>query len=293
MTAALRIQRPLEPGRGSIVAGMALCALLTAFTTGPAAAQDWLGASDLRGTFSSMFGGSPSYWNGFYFGGDYGHTSMKADFNNAVSGEIAYILRNTTVEDEFAPSNWTALPNKSVTGSSYGAFFGYNWQNDGLVLGFGLTYNHLSGTKAAASDAIARIVTTSDGYKHDLSIYGSSSVHLKDYATIRARAGYPIGRFLPYAFVGAAVGRFSYSSSATVIDDITPPSDPEYIVGPITETDGKGTAYEIGFASGLGVDVQLVPNVFLRGEWEYVAFAPLDHIKTYMNSFKGGVGVRF
>ena len=48
-----------------------------------------------------------------------------------------------------------------------------------------------------------------------MTIKAQSSIKLVDYATLRARAGYAFGQFLPYALVGGAVGRFNYSTSAT------------------------------------------------------------------------------
>ena len=40
------------------------------------------------------------------------------------------------------------------------------------------------------------------------------------------------------------------------------------------QTDGQNNAIVAGFVAGLGIDVALMPNVFLRGEWEYIAFGP-------------------
>ena len=44
----------------------------------------------------------------------------------------------------------------------------------------------------------------------------TSQMKLIDYGTLRGRAGYAFGQFLPYAFFGGAVGRFNYSTSTTV-----------------------------------------------------------------------------
>jgi hypothetical protein len=40
---------------------------------------------------------------------------------------------------------------------------------------------------------------------------GVTQFKLVDYMPIRARAGYAIGTFLPYALLGGAIGRFNYS----------------------------------------------------------------------------------
>ena len=48
-----------------------------------------------------------------------------------------------------------------------------------------------------------------------------------------------------------------------------------------------------GVTTGLGLDVAIMPNVFLRGEWEYIYFAPLNGINSYMNTLRAGIGFRF
>ncbi len=36
-----------------------------------------------------------------------------------------------------------------------------------------------------------------------------------------------------------------------------------------------------------------MPNVFLRGEWEYIYWGPVNGIKTSMNTGRVGIAVRF
>jgi outer membrane immunogenic protein len=273
---------------------LAFCALMAAVTAGPAAAGDWFDGSGLRGSYSGLFNRPPSAWEGINLGATVGYTGMNTDFGNANSSEVNYILRNTLLEQEYSPSGWTTLPNASAESNSWGGFLGYSWQTDELVLGADLTYNHVSNLQSSASDSIDRIVTTSDSYKHDVNIVSSAYIKLKDYGTVRARAGYAFGQFLPYAFLGVAVGRFDYASSATVTDAITPPSPATpYTFGPQTQSNGKTNQYQAGFDGGLGIDVAVLPNVFVRGEWEYIAFASIDGIRTNINTFRAGVGVRF
>ena len=57
----------------------------------------------------------------------------------------------------------------------------------------------------------------------------ASPVKLVDYATLRGRAGYAWGQFLPYAAVGIAAGRFNYETTVTVTGParpIPPPPGP-------------------------------------------------------------------
>ena len=58
-----------------------------------------------------------------------------------------------------------------------------------------------------------------------------------------------------------------------------PPPAP-YTYGPITENNDKDNAIVGGFTVGLGMDVAILPNVFLRGEWEFVGFAQVNGIRT-------------
>jgi len=48
-----------------------------------------------------------------------------------------------------------------------------------------------------------------------------------------------------------------------------------------------------GELAGLGMGVALLPSVFLRGEREYVAFAPDGGIRANINTGRVGLGVKF
>jgi len=245
----------------------------------------------LRGTF----GGSTTRWDGVNFGVQLGLTNMNTDFGNSSSALVAYSLRNTTVENEFSPSSWTTLPSTTTNSRQYGAFLGYNWQWDQLVIGADLAYNNTSSLQTSASDSISRLVTTSDTYVNTVTITAASSVKLVDYATMRARFGYSMGQFLPYAVLGGAVGRFNYTNTATttVSGTSTTATPPTY--GPTTDTESnsKNNAITGGVLAGLGIDVSVLPNVFLRAEWEFIAFAPVGGIKSNINTGRVGVGMKF
>jgi opacity protein-like surface antigen len=234
-------------------------------------------------------------WDGLQLGAQIGVGSMSADFGNSTGPMIAYILRNTTVENEMSPSSWTTLPTNTTNGRTYGAFIGYNLQWDALVVGFDLAYNRTSGFEASASDSMGRQAKTSDGFYNNVTVTAQSSAQLIDYATFRARAGYAFGQFLPYAVLGAAVGRFNYANTAQVIasgTDVSGGGGSPYSLNQ-TQTDSKNNAFAAGFVTGLGVDVAVLPNVFLRAEWEYIVFAPVGGIRTLLNTGRVGIGVRF
>jgi opacity protein-like surface antigen len=260
-------------------------ALLAASPHGDAQAADWLDNS-LRGSFAPS---SSIRWDGINLGVQAGLTSMDTDFGGSTGQQVAYILRNSTLQNEAQPSSWTALPHNITNSRNYGGFLGYSTQYDQLVLGLDAAYNRMSSAEAQASDTMTRIVTTSDTVQHTVTIAAQSSMKLIDYATARFRAGYAYGQFLPYAFVGGAVGRFNYTNTSTVTDI----QNPGGTFGPVTQTDSKNNAVVGGFTAGLGIDVALLPNVFLRGEWEYVGFAQVSGIRSSINTGRIGIGMRF
>jgi outer membrane immunogenic protein len=259
---------------------------------GAAEAGEW-NDNALRGSLGSN---GNVRWDGLNFGGQMGVSNMNSDFGNSTSGLIAYSLRNTEVQDQFSPSNWTTLPSNTTNGQQYGAFLGYSWQWDQLVIGIDAAYNRASSMNASASDSIERqVVTTPDNVNNDLTITAQSSLSLIDYATVRTRAGYAMGQFLPYAVIGAAVGRFNYANTVTVHDVGTPPAGSPILPFNTldTQSNGKNNAITGGFVAGLGLDVAVLPNVFLRAEWEYVGFAAISGIRASLNTGRVGIGVRF
>ncbi|MDO9414472.1 MAG: outer membrane beta-barrel protein [Pseudolabrys sp.] len=284
-------RRCVSKRRGAKVsAALTAAALSLALPQGRALAADWPQES-LRGSFTTE---APVRWDGINFGGHFGLSTMDTDFGGGTGQQVAYILRESTLEQEARPSSWAALPHNITNSRSYGAFIGYSYQMQDIVLGFDAAYNRMSSANADASDTLTRGVTTSDGVGHIVTIDARSSVKLVDYATMRVRAGYVMGQFLPYAFVGGAVGRFNYSTRSTVTSAETPPAPAlPYVYGPITATDAKDNAIVGGVAAGLGMDIALLPNLFLRGEWEYVGFARVNGIRTSINTGRVGLGMRF
>ena len=268
--------------------GMAAAAVLAALPQVKAAAADWPDLP-LRGTISSP---GPVRWDGIQLGGQMGLANMGTDFGNSTSQQVAYILRNSTLENEAHPSAWATLPHSSTNTRSYGGFLGYSTQQEQLIIGFDAAYNKVSSAQIGASDSMTRIVTTSDSVQHTVTLSAQSSTKLIDYATARFRFGYAMAQFLPYVFVGGSVGRFDYANTSTVRDSQLA-GGVTTVFGPITMSDAKANAIVGGFTTGVGIDVALMPNLFLRGEFEYVGFAPIGGIRTSINTGRVGIGMRF
>lgn len=263
---------------------IAVCALLASACADRAMAADW----PLRGSVA------PSYarWDGWQAGVQVGYGNLNTDFGDSTSPLVAFILRNSTLENEAQPSSWTALPRNSTNGPVFGGFVGYNVQWSELVLGADLAYMHPSVLQSSVSDSISRTVTTSDTVTHNVNITAQSAFKLVDYATLRARAGYAFNQFLPYAAVGIAAGRFNYGTTVTVTDDFSILPAPTVRFQQSTSS-GQNNVFVAGVAAALGLDWAITPSVFLRGEWQFIAFAPVNQTRSNVQTGQVGVGLRF
>lgn len=288
---------PLHARRARRLLLGAAAALLMVPPLVAANAADWPGEAPLRGSFEPPApAGGGTRWDGINFGAQFGAGTMNTDFGNSGSASVAYDFRNTVVGQEYHPENWTTLPAADTNGRAFGGFLGYAIRLEDTVIGIDVAYNKVaSGFDQSASDYISRQMTTSDGFSNQVTITSQSQIKLKDYATLRGRVGYAFGQFMPYAFAGVAVGRFDYATTTRVQSSGQPPtgstlnsynSDNTYI-------DAKNNAFAAGFVGGLGIDVAVTQNVFLRAEWEGIAFASVGGIRNKMNTGRVGVGVRF
>jgi opacity protein-like surface antigen len=48
-----------------------------------------------------------------------------------------------------------------------------------------------------------------------------------------------------------------------------------------------------GYSAGAGLEVAVLPNVFVRGEWEFIQFGPFSDTRANLNALRMGAGVRF
>jgi outer membrane immunogenic protein len=137
-------------------------------------------------------------------------------------------------------------------------------------------------------------------------VSASGNLNLTDYGTARARAGYVVGNLLPYGFIGMAVGRASYS--VTTVADVAQPQGTSttdtscFNTGQSTATcqflsfansAGQNNALLWGYTVGAGLDWALTPHIFVRGEFEFLQFAPISNIAVSVASGRLGAGFKF
>jgi outer membrane immunogenic protein len=286
-SAASAISVALCGRRGGLRAALATLALIVAAPAGALAADM---PEFLRGSYEPTY----ARWDGFYFGGQASYHSGGADFGNATQPLVAYILRNTFIENTFGVSHWTTLGKRDANSAGFGGFVGYNAQWDDVVLGLELNYTKTN-WQVSAADSIERFFD-SNGVRYDAKVDASASIKLIDYTSIRGRAGYAMGRFMPYGLFGFVVGRADILKSATVTETETILPLPGTLsggLGPTTNTENRYGKFIYGYSAGLGLDVALTSNIFVRGEYEYVQFFGLGGIQYYLNNGRVAVGVKF
>ena len=244
-------------------------------------------------------------WEGFYFGAQGGWTWASADFGNATQSMVNYMLADTELQP--IVSQWTSLPKGSTGAASYGGFIGYNFQWDDVVLGGEINYNHTS-IGIGAIDTIGPILVPGanlpDGSTvlYSVTVNSAASVSVHDITTFRARGGWTSGIFMPYGFVGVAVGLADVSRFVTLAG--TTKSTTTTTTPPVTTTvmlnlprdpqsQVQDGVFAYGFAAGLGLEVALLRNVFARAEWEFIEFPNVSDFRVSANSARVGVGLKF
>ncbi len=230
----------------------------------------------------------PTYtrWSGYYVGGQWSQNGASVDFAGATQDLVAFALRETALEQESQPSLWQVLGKSSTSASGYGAFVGFNSQWEDAILGLELNYNRTSFMAIAPVSPLTR-ATGAGGNAYLVTLDASGSMRITDFGTLRARAGYAAGNFLPYLTAGLALGRADIARS--VVIPLTENGVPFTFSG----SESKQGAFIYGWAVGAGVDALVMPNVFLRAEAEYVNFAPISGMHATITSARVGAGLKF
>ncbi|UGY17500.1 outer membrane protein [Bradyrhizobium septentrionale] len=246
----------------------------------------------LRGGFSDA-PSAPVNWRGFYIGGQGGYGSSDENFSGTNANMLAALLDHNVIQ-QMDVSNWNlGLGKASQRSAAYGAFAGYNWQYDDVVVGIDASYMHgkFGGSSTASKELVSGTALT-DTLFHDVRVDSSAAIQINDMATIRGRAGYAWGCFLPYIFGGVAFGNADISRSVTVHDAVsTTISGPFTPLATLNANDVQHNHLIYGYTGGLGFDVNITGGLFMRAEWEYVRFT--STVDTTINTVRAGLGYKF
>lgn len=240
-------------------------------TVSAAHAADMPDLPILRGSFTDGLTNARPNWQGYYVGGqgDYGTITSK------VSSTINSDLQSTFVTP--GPGyNWQSLGAAQSSTAGYGVFAGYNGQWDDVVLSIEANYIHGGFKSTSSSTGLAF-----DNNTVAATTKTSAVVAIPDFGSLRMRAGYAWGCFLPYAFFGGGLGSQTVDRYAAAWPSPARPAT----------TFATKTKLVYGYSAGAGVDVMLVGGLFARAEYEYQRVTA--DIESNIHSVRAGLGYKF
>lgn len=269
----------------------------------PQAAQ---GADYLRGSQieqpvepPSVFGGGRFDWSGFYFGGGAGISETKFKPGEGLRALANSAFRNTDLAAERDMGSFiNNLPDKRDSGSQFFGIVGYNYLFDDVVLGLEADYTR-SGHNYRITDFISRRSALSNGNVYDWSMTTNQAAKLDDYATLRLRMGWAYGRIMPFATLGAALGRFNTTSTidadALIVANAGQANETRNRANgyPLQVGTIRKNTYSFGLTAGAGVDWALTDNLFLRAEYQFIRFAEIEGTTTTVNTGRVAAALKF
>jgi len=233
-------------------------------------------------------------WSGVYVGGQAAYGVADMDFTNSGQDLLAKLLNNVDVQQQFNLSQWPVGGTAHARNSGFGGFVGYNWQWTDALIGLELNYTH-GNFYGASSGSQTRSFSFPANYFTTGTVSSSSSMDVTDFGSLRVRAGYAFSSFLPYAFAGVGMGQANIDRIANVNLNYTfvgtpPPTLPNLqLIKSLP--DNANAHFVVGYAAGLGIDINLCAGLFMRAEWEYIRFAAT--VDTTINTARLGLGYKF
>lgn len=277
-----------------------ICAVVVLGLARPAAAADLPGLDVLRGS-QTVGPAAFTNWSGVYAGGQVSFSDLNADFSKATSPLVAQSLIELVLENDDHPSQWPVLGKGNTDATGFGGFVGYNSQWQNLILSVEGNYTHSHATVMATESPILNRIVSAGPYGYSVNLLGTGSLTVNDYVSLRARAGYILNNFLPYGFVGFVVGDGDYSLTTRIFGQQTSASPAVLPCTPsltcvnydFSNSAAKQNALLYGFSIGGGVDWAITQQFFLRGEFEFMQFLPINNIVLSTLTGRAGAGVKF
>lgn len=286
-------------------------------TVSAAHAADMPDLPILRGGFTDGLSKSSHNWDGAYVGVNGGYTTNATDFSQSVVGLTNFIFRDSVLQQPTA--SWSLLNKTNTQSTNFGAFVGRNWQWYDAILGLEGSYSYFNNLSTLTTGSNSLTIVNPPGDSHaanvtdnyDVTLTGTAAAKVKDMITLRGRVGWDGGDFMPYAFMGAAVGRMDVSRSVTSTVDLRQDVTNSIVVGGVavtTTTFGapqpvpaqsqsqvqrRTNAFAVGWTAGLGLEYCIWDGLFARVEYEYVRFSPVMNTQVTLNNARVGLGYKF
>lgn len=247
--------------------------LLAAVMLGTASGAQAADLPFLRGSFTEGLTTTKVFWQGYYLGGQLAYGSIHSKLPGAINSD----MQSTFDPPDNVFYSWRPLGEAHSLNIGYGGFAGYNSQWEDVVVGVEANYLHgeFRAYSGSRGDRLNPDLTTMS------TTHSTAVLRVSDFGSLRVRAGYIMGCFLPYAYLGAGMG------SQTIERNVSASPSP---VLPMWNTATK-TKLVYGYSAGAGLDVMLVGGLFTRLEYEYQRVT--GEIETNINTVRVGLGYKF
>jgi outer membrane immunogenic protein len=265
-------------------------------------------------------------WDGLYFGGFGGFSSMNSDFTRVASVYSAQAFNGLALATQ--GNTLLKLGKSGDDKIAFGGFIGYNMMFDDIMFGLEADYSKVKfrTTDAATITAtyanlIASTIPTSAawesaGTQTDLTVTGRTRAEINDYGVLKARLGYAWGNLMPFMTAGVAVGRYKTDNNVSQVNtyyNLGQAYNTVNILGVQTRTTATGpsgrvlppiftgtsnagrpkSGYAAGVALGLGVDALITDNILIRAEYQRVFFNQVTSTNITLDQARVGAAVKF
>lgn len=280
--------------RAASIAALAPVVAMACTLALPQAAQ---GADYLRGSqieqpveAPAMFGSGRVDWSGFYVGGFAGGSQSRFDTDQGITKLVEYGFRETTIGASINAAEIALARPRRDSGAVFGAYAGYNYLFDDVIIGFEADYTR-TGQETQASTLESRRVGN-EYYE----VGTRQDAKLSDQFSFRARFGYSYGRLMPFFTAGLAVGRFDTNVSARLdwgTTDDAGVRQASYRGWPRTVGGPKQDVWAFGGVIGGGIEAALTDNLILRAEYLFTRFNDVEGLTVNQNTARVGAALKF
>ncbi|MCA0405111.1 MAG: outer membrane beta-barrel protein [Proteobacteria bacterium] len=267
--------------------------LLAGLSTPSAQAADYLRGSYAGETTPRQVAPAQD-WGGFYVGGFVGASSTNINASNMARPLSQAAVPNSSVTSLVQQT--IDFKEQAKTGGNFGFFAGVNYLWDDVVLGMEVDYTRANSRIGTTSGPNGLLERTGS-----IELAATSSAvaraQLKDYGTIRGRIGYATGMFMPFLSLGMSLGYLDGRATVTgswVRRDMTTPATPIILGSDTFSTSVGKRSVAVGLAFGGGIEAQIMPNTFLRAEYQRIHLGAGGHAPDVaIHTARVGGGVKF
>jgi outer membrane immunogenic protein len=271
--------------------GLALVAtavIVTAASTAVRAADVISAPEDMsiRGSITEPLS-APTNFTGYYIGAFGGYGTSDMNLRDVGQKATRTLYQKYAITGSGLPSDLFSFGEDEDQSTVWGAYAGVNYQYEDVTWGFEVDYTHADLSAKKAGTQFGAFNFTSNGSSVSAAITDSvATARIRDYITLRGRAGYVTGIFMPYLTAGLAIAKTDVTSTATAVTTST-------TLPILTTSYVKKEKYNLGVAAGLGVDVAVTPNVVLRGEYQLVYLPEINGAEASIHTVRAGGALKF